>query len=78
MWYRIKTHPYLPKCHMRAHSGEFLHGVWQVSERSPVCLVGFTKVSEMIQQNNRILNIGQMSEIFKVSFGALKGVWKMS
>ena len=58
--------------------GEFLNGVWQVSGKSPVCLVGFTKVSEMIQQNNHILNIGQMSEIFKVSCGALKGVWKMS
>ena len=53
-----------------------LAGAWEVS--SAVCLVGFTKVSEMVQQNNHILNIGQMSEILKVSCGALEGVWKMS
>ena len=56
--------------------GWCLAGVWEVS--SAVCLVGFTKVSEMVQQNNHILNIGQMSEILKVSCGALEGVWKMS
>ena len=43
-----------------------------------MCLVGFKKLSEMVQQNNLLLNIGQMSEIQKVSFGALVGVWKMS
>ena len=51
---------------------------WPVSGRYAVCLVGFTKVSEMVQQNNHILNIGQMSEIAKVSCGALEGVWRMS
>ena len=54
--------------------GWCLGGVWEVSS----VLVGFTKVSEMVQQNNHILNIGQMSEILKVSYGALEGVWKMS
>ena len=75
-------------CHTRLHLGSSARlKIWQVpackmEPRSGIIScnnpIHFTKVSELVQQNNHILNIGQMSDIFRVSCGALEGVWKMS